>query len=289
VQTEASEREAFLKEPADNFAIYQLRRDQGLADYRFASLAELQHDRLSVDRQNYELVYTAPLTPGQSQEETLDKLYEQFNLNHPADFTGHSLSVSDIVALRQNGEVSCHYVDLWFRGCAVFSQAGKLPQKRGNGDGGRLRFHRRHHQQRSEGSLPSRSWNSRLKSGQPISLIDLAEAAHREEQQEKKKVRAGAAAKAATRSRSRKYQRRKKARKGRFDMNDFTQDELTLMSIYNGSGTRQGLIDEMTAMRAYLDADEAELRTLTDSAIKKLGAITDKEYAALELIPDFEE
>jgi ABC-type enterochelin transport system substrate-binding protein len=64
---------------------------------------------------------------------------------------------------------------------------------------------------------------------------------------------------------------------------------LTLMSIYNGSGTRQGLIDEMTAMRAYLDADEAELRTLTDSAIKKLGAITDKEYAALELIPDFEE
>ena len=72
-------------------------------------------------------------------------------------------------------------------------------------------------------------------------------------------------------------------------MNDFTQDELTLMSIYNGSGTRQGLIDEMTSMRAYLDADEAELRTLTDSAIKKLGAITDKEYAALELIPDFEE
>jgi len=49
------------------------------------------------------------------------------------------------------------------------------------------------------------------------------------------------------------------------------------------------LIDEMTAMRAYLDADEAELRTLTDSAIKKLGAVTDKEYAALELIPDFEE
>ena len=72
-------------------------------------------------------------------------------------------------------------------------------------------------------------------------------------------------------------------------MKDFTQDELTLKSIYNGSGTRQGLIDEMTAMRAYLDADEAELRTLTDSAIKKLGAITDKEYAALELIPDFEE
>ena len=72
-------------------------------------------------------------------------------------------------------------------------------------------------------------------------------------------------------------------------MNDFTQDELTLMSIYNGSGTRQGLIDEMTAMRAYLDADETELRTLTDSAIKKLGAVTDKEYAALELIPDFEE
>lgn len=72
-------------------------------------------------------------------------------------------------------------------------------------------------------------------------------------------------------------------------MNHFTQDELTLMSIYNDTGTRQGLIASLTAMRDELAEDEAELRNMTDSAIRKLGAISDEKYAALDLFPDFGE
>ena len=71
-------------------------------------------------------------------------------------------------------------------------------------------------------------------------------------------------------------------------MNNFTQDELNLMSIYNASGTREGLLRELREMRGYLAADEAELRALTDSSIKKLEAVSDEEYTALDLFPDFD-
>ena len=73
-------------------------------------------------------------------------------------------------------------------------------------------------------------------------------------------------------------------------MNDknFTHDEVSLMSIYNAAGTREGLIAALTEMRGYLDAEEAELLALTDSAIRKLRGITDAEYAALDLTPDFD-
>jgi len=71
-------------------------------------------------------------------------------------------------------------------------------------------------------------------------------------------------------------------------MNNFTQDELNLMSIYNASGTRDGLLRELREMRGYLAADEAELRALTDSAIEKLEAISDEEYAGLDLFPEFD-
>ena len=71
-------------------------------------------------------------------------------------------------------------------------------------------------------------------------------------------------------------------------MNHFTQDELNLMSLYNASGTREGLLRELREMRGYLDADEAELRALTDSAIEKLEAISDEEYAGLDLFPEFD-
>ena len=73
-------------------------------------------------------------------------------------------------------------------------------------------------------------------------------------------------------------------------MNDkhFTHDEVSLMSIYNAAGTREGLIAALTEMRGYLDAEEAELRELTDSALAKLRGITDAEYAGLDLMPDFD-
>jgi len=70
-------------------------------------------------------------------------------------------------------------------------------------------------------------------------------------------------------------------------MKDFTFDETNLMCIYN-TGTRAGLIQELTVMRGYLEPDEDELRALTDSVLAKLTAITDEVYAELELFPDFD-
>ena len=68
----------------------------------------------------------------------------------------------------------------------------------------------------------------------------------------------------------------------------FTHDEINLMAIYN-TGTRNGLIDELTAMRKYLEPDETELMELTDSALAKLNLMTDVEFDTLDLIPDFDE
>lgn len=73
-------------------------------------------------------------------------------------------------------------------------------------------------------------------------------------------------------------------------MNDkhFTHDEVSLMSIYNAAGTREGLIAALTEMRGYLNAEEAELRELTDSALAKLFRMSDAEYDAFDLTPDFD-
>ena len=67
-----------------------------------------------------------------------------------------------------------------------------------------------------------------------------------------------------------------------------TYEEQQLMALYNGSGTRVGLIEELNRMRGYLGGEDAELRELTDSAIRKLEAMSDEEYAALDLTPDFD-
>ena len=70
-------------------------------------------------------------------------------------------------------------------------------------------------------------------------------------------------------------------------MMNFTNDEMNLMCIYQ-TGDRQGLISTLKEMQGYLDEDEAELRELTDSALQKLGEITDEQFAELELVPDFD-
>ena len=70
-------------------------------------------------------------------------------------------------------------------------------------------------------------------------------------------------------------------------MSDFTFDEINLMCIYN-TGTRAGLMQELTDMRGHLEPEETELRELTDSVLHKLGGITDEQFAELELIPDFD-
>jgi len=91
----------------DAFGIYQLKDGDGMRDYYFEPYNRLQAAGLSVEAANYDLIYTAELTPGTS----LEDIYTRFNIDHPADFRGHSLSVSDIVVLHQNGENTAHYVD----------------------------------------------------------------------------------------------------------------------------------------------------------------------------------
>ena len=91
----------------DTFSIYQLRGGEETHDYRFEPYERLQAAGLTVDRANYDLVYTAPL----NQNTSLEDIYRTFNIDHPKDFKGHSLSVSDVVVLHQNGQDTAHYVD----------------------------------------------------------------------------------------------------------------------------------------------------------------------------------
>ena len=103
--------QAFLESPGDAYAIYQLKRDDSTADIRFMNSEYLQKKGIEPQYENYELVYTGALTKDGSQVEKLEDLYRIFNVEHPQNFVGHSLSVSDIVALKQAGVVSYHYVD----------------------------------------------------------------------------------------------------------------------------------------------------------------------------------
>ena len=93
--------------PEDSFSIYQLKGGDETLDYRFEPLDSIHRNGLSVDPANYELVYTAPLT----ERDSLESIYTRFNIDRPADFTGHSLSVSDIVVLHQGGTDTAHYCD----------------------------------------------------------------------------------------------------------------------------------------------------------------------------------
>ena len=103
--------QAFHESPGDTYAIYQLKRDDATADIRFMNSDYLREKGIEPQYENYELVYTGALTQDGSQIEKLEDLYRIFNIEHPQDFTGHSLSISDIVALKQAGVVSYHYVD----------------------------------------------------------------------------------------------------------------------------------------------------------------------------------
>jgi hypothetical protein len=109
LQNQEQREAAFDAYPGDCYAIYQVKRgdDQFFRDYAFRSYEELTKDHLSVQRGNYDLCYTAPAAEAVDPE----KLYEKFNLDRPGDFGGHSLSVSDIVAIKQNGRVSYYYCD----------------------------------------------------------------------------------------------------------------------------------------------------------------------------------
>ena len=98
---------AVRDEPVGSFSIYQLKGGNETLDYRFEPLDSIHRNGLSVKPENYELVYEAPLT----EKDNLESIYTRFNVDRPADFTGHSLSVSDIVVLHQNGKDTAHYCD----------------------------------------------------------------------------------------------------------------------------------------------------------------------------------
>ena len=106
-QQEQEADEQTAPQPENTFAIYQLKDGEETRDYRFEPLDRLRAVGLDVQRDNYELVYSAPLADGES----LEDIYRRFNIDHPADFTGHSLSVSDIVVLRNGDTETAHYCD----------------------------------------------------------------------------------------------------------------------------------------------------------------------------------
>ncbi|MCD8367210.1 MAG: YodL domain-containing protein [Clostridiales bacterium] len=103
--------EAFLESATDSYAIMQLRRTDETAQDRFMNYDWLERSGRVPEIDHYEVVYVGDLSHTADLNAMLEGLYVQFNVARPEDFRGHSLSVSDIVALRQNGVVSCHYVD----------------------------------------------------------------------------------------------------------------------------------------------------------------------------------
>ena len=106
----------------DTFSIYQIKGGDETRDFRFEPYDRLQAAGNVVDKANYELVYSAPLAP----ETSLEDIYTRFNIDHPKDFKGHSLSVSDVVVLHQNGQDTAHYVDsVGFRQVPEFLQEQK--------------------------------------------------------------------------------------------------------------------------------------------------------------------
>ena len=186
-QEHQQEREqAFLSRNRDCFAIYQVSRDDP-QNVRFMNLDWLKSHDISIDRSNYDLIYTAPLRESGTVPEQLEKLYQQFNLEKPVDYHSPSMSVSDIVAIRQDGKVSCHYCD-----SVGFTQIpGFLPQNplknaemTVEDDYGMI-----------DGIINNGTkeptvaeLEQQARSGQPISLMDLADTVHREEREKKKSI-----------------------------------------------------------------------------------------------------
>ena len=158
----------------DTFSIYQLKDGDETRDYRFEPYDRLQAAGLAVDRANYELVYTAPLAPGTS----LDDIFTRFNIDHPKDFKGHSLSVSDVVVLHQNGQDTAHYVDRGdFKQIPEFLQE-KQPQRENP-----LKVAEQTTEQnynmidgRINNTPTVDELEAKVKAGETISLVDLANA-----------------------------------------------------------------------------------------------------------------
>ena len=179
--------QAFLDHKGDCFAIYQVKHTDELRDIRYEGLEWIKSIGQTVQRDNYDLVYTAPLAPGDLKGSVLDNLEYRFNNEHPTDYRHPSMSVSDIVAIKRDGKVSCHYCDsfgfaevpgflpdnpLKNAEMAVEDDYGMIDGILNNGS--------------KEPTVAQLEQQAR--SGQPISLMDLAAAAHREDRDKKKSV-----------------------------------------------------------------------------------------------------
>ena len=176
---------AFLSHEGDCFAIYQVAENDPQR-LRFMNMDWLNAHDLSVERGNYDLVYTAPLSETGSIDGRLHKLFEQFNFHRPADFHSPSMSVSDIVAIKRDGVVSCHYCDsVGFQEIPGFLPSNPLKnaEMTVEDDYGMIDGIINNGTKATVAELEAQA-----RSGQPISLMDLADAVHREERDKKKSV-----------------------------------------------------------------------------------------------------
>ena len=163
----------------DSFSIYQLRNEDSTRVYRFEPYDRLQAAGRTVDKSNYTEVYTAPLTAGT----TLEDIYRTFNVDYPADFKGHSLSVSDVVVLHQNGQDTAHYCDsVGFQQVPEFLQENPLRTAELSTEQNENMIDGVLNNAPSLGELEAKA-----KTGEQISLTDLAAAVKAEEKAPKAK------------------------------------------------------------------------------------------------------
>ena len=186
-QEHQQEREqAFLSQNRDCFAIYQVSRDDP-QNVRFMNLDWLKSHDISIDRSNYDLIYTAPLSESGTVPEQLEKLYQQFNLEKPVDYHSPSMSVSDIVAIKQDGKVSCHYCDsVGFTQIPGFLPENPLKNAEMTVEDDYGMIDGIINNGTKEPTVAELEQQAR--SGQPIFLMDLADAVYREEREKKKSV-----------------------------------------------------------------------------------------------------
>ena len=163
----------------DSFSIYQIKSGDETRDYRFEPFDRLQATGHSVDRANYDLVYTAPL----DSKTTLEDIYRTFNIDHPADFKGHSLSVSDVVVLHQGGKDTAHYCDSFgFQQVPEFLQENPLRTAELSTEQNENMIDGVINNTPSMGEL-----EAKVKAGEQIFLTDLADAAKAEAKKPKAK------------------------------------------------------------------------------------------------------
>ena len=179
--------QAFLNHKGDCYAIYQVKHTDELRDIRYEGLEWVKSIGRTVQRDNYDLVYTAPLTPGDLKGSVLDNLEYRFNNEHPADYRHPSMSVSDIVAIKRDGKVSCHYCDSFgFQQIPGFLPDNPLKSAEMTVEDDYGMIDGVINNGLKEPTVAQLEQQAR--SGQPISLMDLAAAAHREDRDKKKSV-----------------------------------------------------------------------------------------------------